>query len=106
MARRGGQLVRKTGRTLALTFFEALIAAVPCKIHTRCSPTMGSRFAFPPRCADGQTASYVTHKFDMRFQENAIEDRLTKVKHPWTNAQVERMNRTIKGRGRPTLPLR
>ena len=28
--------------------------------------------------------------------ENAIEHRLTKVKHPWTNGQVERMNRTIK----------
>ncbi|MGO1305455.1 MAG: integrase core domain-containing protein, partial [Sphingomonas parapaucimobilis] len=28
--------------------------------------------------------------------ENRIEHRLTKVKHPWTNGQVERMNRTIK----------
>ncbi len=34
--------------------------------------------------------------FDMRCRENAIEHRLTKVKHPWTNGQVERMNRTIK----------
>jgi transposase InsO family protein len=29
-------------------------------------------------------------------REHAIEHRLTKVKHPWTNGQVERMNRTIK----------
>jgi transposase InsO family protein len=29
-------------------------------------------------------------------EENDIEHRLTKVKHPWTNGQVERMNRTIK----------
>ena len=28
--------------------------------------------------------------------ENGIEHRLTKIKHPWTNGQVERMNRTIK----------
>ena len=28
--------------------------------------------------------------------DNGIEHRLTKVKHPWTNGQVERMNRTIK----------
>ena len=28
--------------------------------------------------------------------ENDIEHRATKVKHPWTNGQVERMNRTIK----------
>jgi transposase InsO family protein len=26
---------------------------------------------------------------------NSIEHRLTKVKHPWANGQVERMNRTI-----------
>jgi transposase InsO family protein len=26
----------------------------------------------------------------------AIEHRLTKIRHPWTNARVERMNRTIK----------
>jgi transposase InsO family protein len=25
-----------------------------------------------------------------------IEHRLSKIKHPWTNGQVERMNRTIK----------
>jgi transposase InsO family protein len=34
--------------------------------------------------------------FGMRCQENGIEHRLTKIKHPWTNGQVERMNRTIK----------
>ncbi len=34
--------------------------------------------------------------FDMQCQENGIEHRLTKIKHPWTNGQVERMNRTIK----------
>ena len=28
--------------------------------------------------------------------EHGIEHRLTKVNHPWTNGQVERMNRTIK----------
>ena len=32
----------------------------------------------------------------MRCRENGIEHRLTKIKHPWTNGQVERMNRTIK----------
>jgi transposase InsO family protein len=33
--------------------------------------------------------------FDMCCNENGIEHRLTKIKHPWTNGQVERMNRTI-----------
>ena len=36
------------------------------------------------------------HIFDRVCVENGIEHRLTKVKHPWTNEQVERMNRTIK----------
>jgi len=52
--------------------------------------------SFPPRYKDGPTATYMAHMFDMRCQENGIEHRLTKVRHPWTNGQVERMNRTIK----------
>jgi transposase InsO family protein len=35
-------------------------------------------------------------RFDMICQANGIEHRLTKPNHPWTNGQVERMNRTIK----------
>lgn len=38
----------------------------------------------------------VHHIFDRVCDENGIEHRLTKVKQPWTNGQVERMNRTIK----------
>ena len=34
--------------------------------------------------------------FDLRCHENGIEHRLTKIKHPSTDGQVERMNRTIK----------
>jgi transposase-like protein len=89
------QLVRKTGRTSASAFLEALIAAVPYKIHTVLTDN-GIQFTFPPRYAGGPTARYATHMFDMRCQENGIEHRLTKIKHPWTNGQVERMNRTIK----------
>ena len=89
------QLVRKTGRTSAAAFLEALIAAVPYKIHTVLTDN-GIQFTFPPRYADGPTARYATHMFDLRCQENGIEHRLTKIKHPWTNGQVERMNRTIK----------
>ena len=89
------QLVKKTGRTSASAFLEALIAAVPYKIHTVLTDN-GIQFTFPPRYADGPTATYMTHMFDMRCRENGIEHRLTKIKHPWTNGQVERMNRTIK----------
>lgn len=36
------------------------------------------------------------HIFDRVCEENGIEHRLTKVNHPCTNRQVERMNRTLK----------
>ncbi len=89
------QVARKTGRTSASAFLSALIEAVPYKIHTVLTDH-GIPFTFPPRYADGPTARHMTHMFDMRCQENGIEHRLTKVKHPWTNGQVDRMNRTIK----------
>ena len=36
------------------------------------------------------------HSFDLACAQNDIDHRLTKPNHPWTNGQVERMNRTIK----------
>ena len=89
------QVTRKTSRVTASKFMETLIKAVPYKIHTVLTDN-GIQFTFPPRYKDGPTARYVTHMFDMRCQENGIEHRLTKIRHPWTNGQVERMNRTIK----------
>ena len=38
----------------------------------------------------------MTHRFAMRRRDNGIEHRFTKINHPWTNGQVERMNRTTK----------
>ena len=43
-----------------------------------------------------QDRSAFEHIFDRVCRENEIDHRLTKVNHPWTNGQVERMNRTIK----------
>ena len=34
-------------------------------------------------------------RFDMIYGVHEIENRLTKHNHPWTNGQIERMNRTI-----------
>lgn len=36
------------------------------------------------------------HMFDMRCRENGIEHRFTKINHPRTTGQVERMHGTIK----------
>ena len=85
----------------ASAFLESVIEAFPYKIHTVLTDN-GVQFTFPPRYADGPTARYMTHMFDMRRRENGVEHRLTKVKHPWTNGQVDprdkpgEMKRTIK----------
>ena len=34
--------------------------------------------------------------FDLLCRAHGIEHRMTKPNHPWTNGQVERMNRTLK----------
>jgi transposase InsO family protein len=36
------------------------------------------------------------HIFARVCQEHGIQHRLTETNHPWTNGQVERMNRTLK----------
>jgi transposase InsO family protein len=89
------QLVDKANRVTASTFLTALIKAVPYKIHTVLTDN-GIQFRLPPRYADRPTSRFSTHMFGMRCQENGIEHRCTKINHPWTNGQVERMNRTIK----------
>ena len=89
------KLVEQANRVTASGFLLELIAAVPYKIHTVLTDN-GIQFTFPPRYADGPTARYMIHMFDMRCRENGIEHRLTKPNHPWTNGQVERMNRTLK----------
>ena len=89
------QLVERANRVTASAFLVALIAAVPYKIHTVLTDN-GIQFRFPPRYTEGPTARFMTHMFNMRCQENSIEHRFTKINHPWTNGQVERMNRTIK----------
>jgi transposase InsO family protein len=89
------KLVDKANRITASEFLTALIAAVPYKIHIVLTDN-GIQFRLPPRYADGPTAQFVTHMFALRCRENGIQHRFTKVNHPWTNGQVERMNRTIK----------
>ena len=42
------------------------------------------------------TEAYWVIPFDRLCDALGIEHRLTKINHPWTNGQVERMNRTIK----------
>ena len=77
-------------RTTACQFLCRLTAAVPYRIHIVLTD---NGIQFTNRLKDRLTFK---HLFDRVCEEHGIEHRLTKVKHPWTNGQVERMNRTIK----------
>jgi len=79
----------------ARSFLETLIAEVPYRIHTVLTDN-GIQFADLPKYRSGITAQLRGHPFDRVCFMNDIEHRLTKPNHPWTNGQVERMNRTLK----------
>ncbi len=48
------------------------------------------------RAMRAEKVPFRCHSFEAACAELGIEHRLTKPRHPWTNGQVERMNRTIK----------
>jgi len=77
-------------RDTACWFLRRLIAAVPYHLHTILTD---NGIQFTNRLKDRWAFN---HLFDRVCAEHEIEHRLTKVNHPWTNGQVERMNRTIK----------
>ncbi len=89
------RLEKRATSMTARAFLEALIEAVPYHIHTILTDN-GIQFAPLPKNRNGMTARYMGHPFGNLCRDHEIEHRLTKPKHPWTNGQVERMNRTIK----------
>lgn len=89
------ELVEKADVRAATAFLEALVEAVPYRIHTVLTDN-GIQFADLPKNRQGPTARFRGHPFDRTCHVHEIEHRLTKPNHPWTNGQVERMNRTIK----------
>ena len=82
--------VESAGKMQAAAFLRELIEAVPYRIHTVLTDN-GVQFTNRK-----QDVWAFHHVFDRVCDEHNIEHRLTKVNHPWTNGQVERMNRTIK----------
>jgi transposase InsO family protein len=89
------ELVQRADMRAASSFLEALLQDVPYRIHTVLTDN-GIQFADLPKNRQGLTARFRGHPFDRVCHANGIEHRLTKPNHPWTNGQVERMNRTIK----------
>ena len=87
------QLVATADRKTAWEFLQHMLEAVPYQVHTILTDN-GIQFAEQPR--NRNTIYSRPMRFDMICEANGIEHRLTKPNHPWTNGQVERMNRTIK----------
>lgn len=84
------RLVESAGKMEAAQFLRDLILAVPYRIHIVLTD---NGIQFTNRKKDTYAFAHI---FGRVCAENDIEHRLTKVNHPWTNGQVERMNRTIK----------
>lgn len=98
------RLVERATRRAAADFLQALIELVPYKIHTVLTDN-GTHFTSPgsggSAVADIKSALergelFRAHAFEVACARHDIDHRLTKPNHPWTNGQVERMNRTIK----------
>ena len=89
------ELVEKADMQAAAGFLEALVKAIPYRIHTVLTDN-GIQFADLPKNRGGLTARWRGYPFDRICLRYGIDHRLTQPSHPWTNGQVERMNRTIK----------
>jgi hypothetical protein len=87
------RLVATADRKTAWGVLQHMLEAVPYHVHTVLTDN-GIQFAEQPR--NRNTISSRPMRFDMICEANGIEHRLTKPNHPWTNGQVERINRTIK----------
>lgn len=84
------ELHASADKMTAAQFLLNVIEAVPYTLHTVLTD---NGIQFTNRRSDRYAWQHI---FDRVCKEHGIEHRLTQVKHPWTNGQVERMNRTIK----------
>jgi transposase InsO family protein len=98
------ELHEKATTRIAGEFLRDLIKALPYRIHTVLTDngiqftTPGGRWLGGPRDprSHGGGRSLPRSRVEYACAEAGIDHRTTKPKHPWTNGQVERMNRTIK----------
>jgi transposase InsO family protein len=99
------ELHREAKQRTAGDFLRRLIEAVPYKVHTVLTDN-GIHFTTPgaggsavplikEAIANGEL--FRADAFELACAKADIDHQTTKPKHPWTNGQVERMNRTIKG---------
>ena len=84
------QLLPRAGKMEAAQLLRDPIETVPDHIHTVLAD---NGVQFTPRRQDIRDSGHI---FAQVCAEQGTDHRLAKVNHPWTNGQVERMNRTIK----------
>jgi transposase InsO family protein len=98
------ELHEKVSRSTAADFLRRLVAAVPYKVHTVLTDN-GTHFTTPDNVSSAAPdikaaieagEIFRAHAFEAACALLDIDHRLTKPRHPWTNGQVERMNRTLK----------
>ena len=84
------ELHPRATKMVAAEFLRRVLAALPYRAHKVLTDN-GTQFGNMPH------QPYAGHHIvDRVCDEHGIEHRFTKPAHPWTNGQVERMNRTIK----------
>ena len=84
------ELHTRAGKMQAAEFLKHLQQIIPYKIHIVLTDN-GIQFTHRKK----DTYAF-EHIFDRLCRQAGIEHRLTKINPPWTNGQVQRMNRTIK----------
>lgn len=98
------ELHERATRRIAADFLKSLIKAVPYQINTvltdngiQFTDTKGESWTTKELRTFMETGQlFICGAFDLVCAKENIDHRLTKPAHPWTNGQVERMNRTIK----------
>ena len=77
-------------QAVAVAFLRRVLPQIPYKVHKLLTDN-GVQFRNLP-----QYSHLGRHPVGQLCDEWGIEQRFTKPAHPWTNGQVERMNRTVK----------
>ena len=88
------ELHQRMTQEVARGFLENFIADCPFKIHTTLTDN-GAQFTYA-LLAEHLRPKDKIHMFDQACARHGIKHKLTRFRHPWTNGQVEIMNKKIK----------
>lgn len=89
------KLTDKRNKSCSLAFLKECLEYYPIKI-TKILTDNGLEFTTDTYKMHMKIKRPKDHAFTQECKKNGIEHRRTKVRHPWTNGLVERVNKTIK----------